>query len=262
MSAFAMFNVWIDDHKMTIIEVDGVIVQPYEVDAIPVAAGQRYSVIVTAKVPCTQNYKLHADFEPKMFDNILPNKMESYATIMYDETVQDLFLSDNYYPDTSQFDDYKLIPVEKLPSKKADLSIIMNADFSVDLNGVNHGHFNDIVFQYPDRLPLVTALISSEPLSLEQYEPLKTNAHILILNQMVQLVINNQDSGEHPFHLHGHVFQIVAKGKGTFNGDWDSLDILQNPMRRDTVCVEREGYVIIRFVADNPGVHFFQLQYT
>ena len=42
------FNFSIDGHRMTIIEVDGNEVSPVEVDSLPVFAGQRYSVVVTA----------------------------------------------------------------------------------------------------------------------------------------------------------------------------------------------------------------------
>ena len=46
-----LFNFTIDGHRMTIIEVDGTGVQPVEVDSIPILAGQRYSVVVTADRP-------------------------------------------------------------------------------------------------------------------------------------------------------------------------------------------------------------------
>ena len=48
MSCDPSFNFTIDGHRMTIIEVEGNEVEPYEVDSIPIYAGQRYSVVVTA----------------------------------------------------------------------------------------------------------------------------------------------------------------------------------------------------------------------
>jgi iron transport multicopper oxidase len=258
MSALGMFNVWIDDHRMTIIEVDGVFVQPYKVDSLPIAAGQRYSVLVTAKRSAEHNYKLHANFDPKMFATKKPNKMAAFATIMYDESAEQREWVSHGDPDNSKFDDSKLIPLESLHSQRADISIDMNADFSNDEHGINRGHFNDISFHNPEEPTLLTVSRSHEPMSLGQYEPQKTNAHILGYNQMVQVVIRNFDSGEHPFHLHGHVFQIIKKGKGKFEGDWDSLNDIENPMRRDTICVEPNGYVILRFRADNPGIQLLQ----
>ena len=45
------YNFTIDGHRMTIIEVDGIEVQPVEVDSIPILVGQRYSVVVKADQP-------------------------------------------------------------------------------------------------------------------------------------------------------------------------------------------------------------------
>ena len=50
-SCDAPFNFTIDGHRMTIIEADGTEVHPVEVDSIPIYAGQRYSVVVTADQP-------------------------------------------------------------------------------------------------------------------------------------------------------------------------------------------------------------------
>ena len=47
-SCYPWFNFTIDGHPMTIIETDGVETEPLVVDSIPVFAGQRYSVVVTA----------------------------------------------------------------------------------------------------------------------------------------------------------------------------------------------------------------------
>jgi FtsP/CotA-like multicopper oxidase with cupredoxin domain len=81
----------------------------------------------------------------------------------------------------------------------------------------------------------------------------------------VDLVINNLDDGAHPFHLHGHSFYVLSRhgtprrqGWGSFNpfsgeqppSGWN----LESPLLKDTVAVPRMGHVIIRFLADNPGI--------
>jgi FtsP/CotA-like multicopper oxidase with cupredoxin domain len=43
MTALSMFNVWIDDHQMEIVEIDGVDVEPFVVDCFSISAAQRYS---------------------------------------------------------------------------------------------------------------------------------------------------------------------------------------------------------------------------
>jgi iron transport multicopper oxidase len=60
-------------------------------------------------------------------------------------------------------------------------------------------------------------------------------------------------------HLHGHVFQVVYRSEedaGEYN-DSMQLDFPANPMRRDTIQVKPNGFVILRFRADNPGIWLF-----
>ena len=84
------------------------------------------------------------------------------------------------------------------------------------------------------------------------------NPFVLQYGQNVQIVLNNLDAALHPFHLHGHAFQVVAKAAsnaGIFNGDTSAFP--STPMRRDTVTVNANSYIVLRFVADNPGVQLF-----
>lgn len=77
-----------------------------------------------------------------------------------------------------------------------------------------------------------------------------------------QVAINSLDAMEHPFHMHGHSVQVVGWGPGRYDPSsspsssttttttWN----LANPLRRDTFTVPAESHVVIRFMADNPGI--------
>jgi hypothetical protein len=59
-------------------------------------------------------------------------------------------------------------------------------------------------------------------------------------------------------HIHGHNFWVVAEGKGEWNG---TVTRPANPQRRDTQIIDQGypvpagiTYVVVEFVADNPGV--------
>ena len=85
-----------------------------------------------------------------------------------------------------------------------------------------------------------------------------SNAHVLKYNSIIDIVLNNYDTGGHPFHLHGHAFQVIARSgpnAGPYNGQTSQFPSV--PSRRDTVMVQVGGYVVIRFQASNPGVWFF-----
>ncbi|KAF9503762.1 multicopper oxidase [Hydnum rufescens UP504] len=74
------------------------------------------------------------------------------------------------------------------------------------------------------------------------------------------IVINNRDATiDHPYHLHGKAFDIVARGQGVLSADSyaalpPSYFNTSNPLRRDTFVVPRASYAIIRIPTDEPGV--------
>ena len=74
-------------------------------------------------------------------------------------------------------------------------------------------------------------------------------------------VADISDSGKHPFHLHGHAFQIISRSSddaGPFNStNSTQTDYPATPMRRDTLVLKPQGNMVMRFQANNPGVWLF-----
>lgn len=56
IGAFAGQRVWFENHKMSIVEVDGIYTDPYEADMIYLTTAQRYSFLLTAKNNTSANY--------------------------------------------------------------------------------------------------------------------------------------------------------------------------------------------------------------
>jgi len=82
------------------------------------------------------------------------------------------------------------------------------------------------------------------------------NPIIIPYGGIVELVVDNHDDRPHPFHLHGHNFQVISRSSGGAN--FPGLSTTPAfPMRRDTVIVYGQGSATLRFRADNPGVHLF-----
>ncbi|KAF7830909.1 laccase-5-like [Senna tora] len=84
-----------------------------------------------------------------------------------------------------------------------------------------------------------------------------TKVYKLKYGSRVQVVLQDTNivtSENHPIHLHGYDFYIVAQGFGNFNPKKDSSKFnLIDPPMRNTVAVPVNGWAVIRFVADNPG---------
>lgn len=58
----------------------------------------------------------------------------------------------------------------------------------------------------------------------------------------------------HPMHLHGHNFQVLSSGVGTWDG---KITNPKNPQRRDTHLLPPLGYSVLQWDLDNPGVWSF-----
>lgn len=91
------------------------------------------------------------------------------------------------------------------------------------------------------------------------------------LNATVELVLVDEGykyDANHPFHLHGHDFRVVAMERiqptGVSVEQIKQLDESGGIKRRlsgapvkDTITVPDGGYTVIRFVANNPGFWIF-----
>ncbi|XP_033760479.1 L-ascorbate oxidase-like [Pecten maximus] len=111
--------------------------------------------------------------------------------------------------------------------------------------------------------------------------------------KVYQFTLTNLGNGKgwsHPVHLHGHSFYVMKMGFGKFDSNgvlFDSTSdisceigskgycnkpvwanttwkggnipgiVLNNTAQKDTIIVPTDGYVVIRFKADNPGAWFF-----
>lgn len=274
--AFVGQYFYIEDHNMTIVEVDGIYTEPQEVDMLYLGIAQRYGVLVTTKETTEKNYQIVTVADADLLDS-LPSTLQLNNTnwLLYNssapltEAVVTVAVSDDLVP----YDDLFLAPYdgeELLP--EADVSVVLNLTMENLMTGDNYAMLNEITYTSPKVPSVYTAVSAGSNVSLDSViYGTYTNPVVLEHNQVVEIVINNQDSGSHPFHLHGHTFQVLDRQPG-YGADFASLAdatvgltydannhtaFPASPIRRDTIVVPPMGYVVLRFVADNPGVWIF-----
>ncbi|MED6174125.1 hypothetical protein PIB30_065885 [Stylosanthes scabra] len=82
---------------------------------------------------------------------------------------------------------------------------------------------------------------------------LEYNASVEVVLQGTRVVVGDN----HPVHFHGYSFYVVGWGFGNFDPkkDPDKYNLV-DPPQETTVGVPKNGWVAIRFRADNPGVWF------
>ncbi|PIA36905.1 hypothetical protein AQUCO_03200101v1, partial [Aquilegia coerulea] len=83
-----------------------------------------------------------------------------------------------------------------------------------------------------------------------------TEAYRMKYGSTVQIVLQGTSivvAENHPIHLHGYDFYIIAEGFGNYDPETDPAKFnLLDPPLRNTVGVPVGGWAVIRFVANNP----------
>ncbi len=258
VAAFATFHFWIEGHEMELIEVDGVDTEPMKVSGLTLTASQRASVLIRTKSDASQNFAMVASMDTEMFDKTPPGLNTNVTSYLQYSSTAPLPLPARVaeYPDS---DDIDLVPLVQEAVVEQDQTLVQNVAFEILGNGRNYGLFNGISYMPPQVPTLLTALTTGENATDPAVYGTQTNPTVLSPGETVQIVVNNEDKGTHPFHLHGHVFQVLYRSSEPYeptNTTWLS-SVPQNPMRRDTVSVPGKGHVILRFKADNPGIWLF-----
>jgi iron transport multicopper oxidase len=154
--------------------------------------------------------------------------------------------------------------------------------FALGTDGINQGYMNNVTYR-SDANDMRMRPDPTQEITSDEYAPLlhqmarkpdhlgispplieagsqlpvlqsNGNGHYLVPYQaVVDVYLNNTDGGEHPFHLHGHKFWIIAtsdypQAEYLYHGDY---------IQRDVVSVPAVGWAKIRFVANNPGAWLF-----
>lgn len=277
MGMFVSQYLYIEDHTFTIVEVDGVYVEPVETGSLYITVAQRYGVLVKTKKDIKDKaFRIVNAFDEPMLD-LVPDDLQVISTnyLQYghgdvkkpEPLANGKGKFDELEASLNPFDDFDLIPfLRKKLYPDHDVQIVLNFTMDNLGDGVNYALFNGVTYTAPKVPTLFSVLSAGEFANNVAIYGSNTNTHVLQPGEIVEIVLNNMDDGKHPFHLHGHVFQTIFRSEGTEDADnpevYDPSNDDYNkhpeyPMERDTVMVNSNGFVKLRFKADNPGVWFF-----
>lgn len=263
----------ISNHVFTIIETDGIYINPVNTNHLVISPGQRYSLLITMD-QVDDNYFIsckHMESAgprnglailnyidgPKPSDDMRFLNQEGKDTLLMDRWVVDQF-SPNY--SLNQTDVYK-VPEDCDKEFVIDVFEAVVGQRHVYL--MNGHYFEDPVVPY--FMQVKNGLnISNPPQVFEVIE-----------GEVVQFVFQNQRTGDfcfsHPWHIHGHSFYVVGEGPDRYDPVKDGQRIQENIKNgkrfqfRDSVTVYANqtigeetdgafcGWAAVRFAAHNPG---------
>jgi len=249
-SCDAPYTFAIDDHELTVIEVEGVMVKKYTVTTIPILAAQRYSFILdTTQHDDTKNYLIRV--------GVPGNKGRGGNATLHYSNAPATQLPVTRPPTVPRvLNETFLEPLDRVPAPgghSPNASDVINHD--IKLNITKEGFtINDVRFRSPPKDVLLQILSGT----VDPWKVLPKGSIIpLPRNRTIQLTFKHADptpGGPHPMHLHGHTFSVV-RSIGAYDYNWT------HPVRRDVVATSLFGLdgvvdtdqVTIRFTTDNPG---------
>jgi hypothetical protein len=150
-------------------------------------------------------------------------------------------------------DETKFVPADVQAAPDASATVVYTFSIQKTAAGVWRTFFNDTAWVPP--AAGASALFSGTARGVAQSgafaAPDGTQMSVFASAAVVDVVLENLDDGDHPFHLHGHKFWIMARGAGR---QWEAAGRnATNPLRRDTLLVPAYTYAILRVQLDHAG---------
>ncbi|KAF1990475.1 multicopper oxidase [Aulographum hederae CBS 113979] len=279
VGAFAEFQVQIDEQEFAVTEVDGTDVNPAYYHRLNINPAQRYSIVISPDSKSTSSVWLRARMIKHCFAEPNPHMQEEVRGIInFGSNPAGALPSSKNWDEQIELEcrdlnTTELHPVVPLAAPPADTLIYLRSNFEIGAWRLSRGFFNTSSFRPSMSSPSLHRVIDGYSHGNESFTNATGSAPFGINSQgfsvatelvyqttdvkVLDILVDNFDDGNHPLHLHGYKFFVLAQGHGYFNySNYESLNVL-NPLRRDTASVEAFGWTLLRVVLDNPGMWAF-----
>jgi iron transport multicopper oxidase len=259
-SAFGSCLVHFQNHTMQVIMQDGSYVTRAEASQIYLSPGQRYDVLISAADTDSGNYPflfsldVNPDFRAPTLPLGFPYNQTGYLVTDPSQNSTSVDVVHVWNPvDSTQFTN----PAGEGPLGPVGTSIKLDVSFCFDNNSIPRSCLNGKPY-VPQRVPTLYSAATTGDDNANPAVYGGVNPFIAPGGEIIEIILNNHDTGSHPFHLHGHQFQVLAapaSNSGSFSGDTSNFPA--NPAYRDVFLVNAKSHAVIRFKADNPGAWLF-----
>ena len=189
-------RVSIDGHQIKIIANDFVPVQPYEVDFVTLAVGQRSDIVFTASGEPGQTYWFRATNDVLCGQTAGPDGRGIIAYGDADPSVEPTSTTTALPPNTSCANDALslTVPVYADPVQDPDVTITITVGPQPDANGVFRWVMNGVAFKGDPSAPMLLSTITEDSTT---YPP-ERNVYDLGSNNTVRIIVNNIFRAPHP----------------------------------------------------------------
>ncbi|KAJ4421071.1 hypothetical protein N0V82_003975 [Gnomoniopsis sp. IMI 355080] len=238
----------LDGHTLTVIANDYVEVKPYTTKVVTLGVGQRTDVLVTANVgTATSSYWMRSNItscsntnQPYAVAAVYYSSADTTAT----PTSQAWNVPD---PGTCANDDLSLtVPYYSITPPTPSYTHTYNVTLFTNGSGVTLWDFDGQSARVDYNDPALLAVNQG----VTTFDP-EANIRNLYTNSSVRMIVNNTTPAAHPIHLHGFNMYVLASGTGSWDG---KITNPTNPQRRDVQQVQAQGYIVVQFDPNHPGV--------
>lgn len=266
----------IDDHQIIVIAIDGVFVRPRRVHQLKIPVGSRFTILL--ETVATDHKNVNLPFSIRFSSILTPQFIQGIGYLVYDGSIQVQSFSgiDNGVVYQNLDGSLKsphytsLWPHQTIPYGNEGVEVPRgNADVTMNfyLNKTGYTDFS----MFEDQTQLCSSFELFTPMLQSGYKNgfknVPTFSGVLQqeikYGQTVDFVLNNYKRYNHPVHLHGHLFHVISYSE-TENFPYRSIEEaqedsylflnLKNPPYFDIILVPAGGHVVIRIVANNPGI--------
>jgi len=231
MSASSHFSVQFAGSPMRVIAADGVDVEPFETDRIPIAVAETFDVVVT--VSENKFYELRATV--KDGSGFASGFLGTGERVRAPDIARpDLLLMDHMAH--GKGDDHAM---HHGHHGSPSLRILTYDDLKATVK-------TELPTENPEREVLLRLTGDMEHYAWSFNDKTLTQADLILIRkgENVRFVLRNETMMDHPIHLHGHFFRVVNK-----HGEFSPL--------KHTVDVKAMETTVIEFLADKDKDWFF-----
>ncbi|KAI8079310.1 multicopper oxidase-domain-containing protein [Thamnidium elegans] len=280
-NSFRTLALAVKQHNLTMIEVDGELIHPYQTSFLEITPGQRFSVLLkTGDHPVGSTFAIGTSYLWRQRGRGVTEN--GFGYIRYVNPTAATSEKEKYYVDLPLFP-----KMDEPDWLWHNLKPLADRDPILDETDVRTIHLHTSTMKMPDNT--TRYLINHRHISMQSNANLVENfasfqnqtysaasdqynealgTYRLSHNEVVDLVFQNTKNAIggcllHPWHTHGHSHYVIASGAGSYEHEVDKdIRNFENPLYKDTTVVYPSiptedtdgcGWTKVRLLADNPG---------
>ncbi|MBW0466134.1 hypothetical protein O181_005849 [Austropuccinia psidii MF-1] len=228
--SFAPIRFSVESHNLTVVEADGVEVEPVTFsDGLVIEVGQRYSVILHAAHATGDKYWMRGSLVKDQFKYEVPDAQHEILGILaYGERAVGSPEEKEPSLGGQTLDVARLRPLRPIPPPSPTRTYIVNYNLTQNSDGSTTGLMNSTTW-----IPLhqSTSLLHKLGEGIDGASVPSQFQFVISTQNMevIDLIIENLNEGSYPFSLNGHRPWLISSGQGRYHSNQIGNQTTANP---------------------------------